>query len=498
MANKAEAGTSNGLVINSQIEIGQEKTFSANFINTENDLIVFYTDQTDSIFEITNIQIEEGTQVTPYQEHYDGYKISGKSHGKNLFNKENMEISDLYVPQGQNNIIKAQTLRGFIMKIKSNTDYVLNKSYRVEDCFRVYGSVDYPMVDGNGKNLAYGDGSSQLAFNTEQFKYIFCVCYTNKEGGEIDEVEIRKIFDTIQLEESTKLTPYEPYKESNYSYILNEPLRSLPNGVCDEIDLTTGVLTRRVGKVVLDGNIKGDLFTIEVSIDGIVHYLRVTNVIGLENLKQDIKYDNHICDKLPVLNPYLNNTNCTAVLYRNDVLEFDTEFRLCLTGTEINTQDYINWLNENPLTLYFELEAPTTEQLTPQQLKSFDTTTHIINDNKLMPVVSTKIPTDLGAMVETLSLRNRELEEVNEQQDELIDITMMATDEMYSMLEPLMEAVEPMGLLDCSKMAQMYVAMVRRGIKKIGDVPSRYQEEVKEVLGIKIEEEEWGEDDGIK
>ena len=89
------------------------------------------------------------------------------------------------------------------------------------------------------------------------------------------------------------------------------------------------------------------------------------------------------------------------------------------------------------------------------------------------------------------------IEGVNEQQDELIDITMMATDEMYSMLEPLMEAVEPMGLLDCSKMAQMYVAMVRRGIKKIEDVPRRYQEEVREALGIKIEEE-WGEDDGIK
>ena len=101
-----------------------------------------------------------------------------------------MEISDLYVPQGQNNIVKAQTLRGFIMKIKSNTDYVLSKSYRVEDCLRVYGSTDYPMANGNAKSLAYGDGSNQVAFNTEQFKYIFCVCYTNKEGSNVDEIEV--------------------------------------------------------------------------------------------------------------------------------------------------------------------------------------------------------------------------------------------------------------------------------------------------------------------
>ena len=458
-------------------------------------------------------QIEEGTEATLYEPYYDGYKISGESCGKNLINLSKMihhEKIEHKIEDGKITLVSKEPSPYIGTRIPLDVRMISGKSLRLSaDSITTTSESNYGLSLLQ-LNVTYSDGSKGYHGMSVGIKsYITCTLkeniisafvafYSNNTSKhEIGETVIINPMLEIQ-ENGFTSTPYEPYQGTTYSYILNEPLRSLPNGVCDEIDLTTGVLTRRVGEVVLDGNIKGDLFSIEVSIDGTIHYLRVINVIGLENLKQAIDYNNHICDKLPVLNPYLNNTNCISVINRKDVTGFDSEFRLCLTGTEINTQDYINWLNENPLTLYFELEAPTTEQLTPQQLKSFDITTHVISDNKLMPIVSTKIPTDLGAMVNTLSLRNRELEEVNEQQDELIDITMMATDEMYSMVEPLMEAVEPMGLLDCSKMAQMYVAMVQRGIKKIEDVPRRYQEEVREVLGIKIEEEEWGEDDGIK
>ena len=46
---------------------------------------------------------------------------------------------------------------------------------------------------------------------------------------------------------------FEPYKETVVEYLLDEPLRSLPNGVKDIID-EEGVLTKRIGKVVLDGS----------------------------------------------------------------------------------------------------------------------------------------------------------------------------------------------------------------------------------------------------
>ena len=74
------------------------------------------------------------------------------------------------------------------------------------------------------------------------------------------------------------------------------------------------------------------------------------------------------------------------------------------------------------------------------------------------------------------------LEQENKVQDEMIDITMLATDEMFSMLEPLLASVYTAGAT-ASKMAQMYASMVQRGLKTLDEVPSRYREEVEKLLG---------------
>lgn len=77
-----------------------------------------------------------------------------------------------------------------------------------------------------------------------------------------------------------------------------------------------------------------------------------------------------------------------------------------------------------------------------------------------------------------------QLEETNKTQDELINTTMLATDEMYMMIEPLLSEVAQTLSLErsVSKMVDMYVAMVMRGLKTIEQVPARYREEVREIL----------------
>lgn len=78
---------------------------------------------------------------------------------------------------------------------------------------------------------------------------------------------------------------------------------------------------------------------------------------------------------------------------------------------------------------------------------------------------------------------------VNNDQNDLIDISLLAMDEMYMMLEPVLmmmpmtlsmeEDEQPKGV---SKMVDLYVAMVMRGLKTIEQVPERYREEVKRIL----------------
>ena len=90
----------------------------------------------------------------------------------------------------------------------------------------------------------------------------------------------------------------------------------------------------------------------------------------------------------------------------------------------------------------------------------------------------------LEEKIELLEDENKKIKEVNNTQDILIDTTMMATDEVFMMLEPILEMIPQTMSLErsVSKMVDMYVAMVQRGLKTIEQVPARYREEVREIL----------------
>ena len=106
----------------------------------------------------------------------------------------------------------------------------------------------------------------------------------------------------------------------------------------------------------------------------------------------------------------------------------------------------------------------------------------ILEHEKLLPE-----PT-IEKRVELLEDENKKIKEVNNTQDILIDTTMMATDEVYTMLEPILEMMPMTISIDgemkggSSKMVDMYVAMVQRGLKTIEQVPARYREEVSRIL----------------
>ena len=98
--------------------------------------------------------------------------------------------------------------------------------------------------------------------------------------------------------------------------------------------------------------------------------------------------------------------------------------------------------------------------------------------------VEVESPEILEEVISTPTLEDkvRELEKVNVIQDELINVSLLATDEMFCMLEPLLAEINLFTTRGNSKMVDMYVAMVQRGLKTIENVPLRYREEVKRIL----------------
>lgn len=79
-----------------------------------------------------------------------------------------------------------------------------------------------------------------------------------------------------------------------------------------------------------------------------------------------------------------------------------------------------------------------------------------------------------------------QVNEDNKIQDKVIDISMMALDELYYMLEPiLMSVVTTTANIEekvVNPMVELYVVMVQRGLKTLDEVPARYRKQVKEIL----------------
>lgn len=189
----------------------------------------------------------------------------------------------------------------------------------------------------------------------------------------------------------------------------------------------------------------------------------------------------------------INLLNDKSYLHGNGNVEY------CLPKglVELNIISFRNYLTTNNIKMYIPLIPTATPQLIETNitekilLQCYKDKTHLFVTGGIDGGIKAKVPLDGGQAIQSLSAENNvlktsniELKQTNEIQDVLIDTTMMATDEMFTMFEPLLSQVsETLQLTkEVSKLVDMYVAMVMRGLKKENEVPERYREQVKEIL----------------
>lgn len=155
----------------------------------------------------------------------------------------------------------------------------------------------------------------------------------------------------LMLEESPINTQYEDYKTN----ILRTPetvtLRSLPNGVRDELNLKTGEYIKRIGEVVLNGSEEWLVF------DTVTNARRFRHK-PLANTKE-VGTVVCISDRLPtylrvetgqVISSY---TEHVGIEINNQELWMYTEETKNMT-----TSDFKAWLQQNPITVQYELKTP--------------------------------------------------------------------------------------------------------------------------------------------
>lgn len=164
-----------------------------------------------------------------------------KAVGKNLFSP----IRKTYGSYNNINVIGGDILKvisasttelaytGFLFKLKPNTVYRISASSSRSGTngggISVYDSTISTILTGNPNAL-----NPNFSFTTDSSGIVVLIFYAKTSGSNLDYAT----FSNIQLEEGSLTTTYEPYTET-VAYIPG-PLRSLPNGVKDEVNMNTG------------------------------------------------------------------------------------------------------------------------------------------------------------------------------------------------------------------------------------------------------------------
>nr|DAG11438.1 MAG TPA: Baseplate structural protein [Bacteriophage sp.] len=170
---------------------------------------------------------------------------------------------------------------------------------------------------------------------------------------------------------------WEPFKLETTTVELNQPLRELPNGVKDTIE--NGVVTRRVGEITFNGSetwLKNAGNT-----NNWLYHIAITHV----NAKG-------LCDSLPhneidVINSDgsgINRVGFNFTQYEK-VMYLNVGYYMEQAGLTNTVDNLKTWLQSNPITVWYELATPTTEQITLPTLPSWYPYTDALVGTELQP-----------------------------------------------------------------------------------------------------------------
>lgn len=295
----------------------------------------FYWNRTT--VELTDrIQVDEGNTVIPY-EHYNKYNIEVKSVGKNLFNKTMIENNISIGPTGTNNLSCSDYI-----ELDNHKTYVFSNNLGYH--FEVYVYTENLIGSPYKTTVGPYDYLKPEINIPEGYKYIKFRTWSDENDKNVK----------VQIEEGTTITPYEPYQESTISHILNEPLRSLPDGVRDEVK--DGKINRKVLKRVFDGS---ENWTINTEMEAKENTL-LFDLWDNSNVKliEYSKPQNNMCSA------FLSNRITREYITANDVEGFCTvnkSFRIRVKKSRLSTQDvagFKEFLKVNPVTVLCELATP--------------------------------------------------------------------------------------------------------------------------------------------
>lgn len=173
--------------------------------------------------------------------------------------------------------------------------------------------------------------------------------------------------ENIQLEIDSTSASYEPYYKKKISFNIGEPLRSLSNGICDEIRNNNGQweLVRRVGKLVFDGT---ENWMASGTPPDDTNFKRFDLTLSNTLKKGDsVKL---LCNNLPHI--YIHSLpngskSITQECISHHSVDINTTNVVLKTSTIGGTSvaNFKQYLSNNSLVVYYELQSPIITPIEP-------------------------------------------------------------------------------------------------------------------------------------
>lgn len=205
----------------------------------------------------SNVMLLEGDLTSKTIPYFKGIKsafegedeIEILSVGKNLFDVNGGIIGDRTTLIQNNAISTKPKDSNVVFTIDNKNSMTFSYSIAKRENVVYVGAVLFKVLhdDGTETNIHEKAGITTITFS----KPVKSIKLVNWCNGEF-------IIENIQLEQGTQATPYQPYKSNITKIPLSSPLRSLPNGVRDEVILDREnnkvKVIQRVGHEMFDGS----------------------------------------------------------------------------------------------------------------------------------------------------------------------------------------------------------------------------------------------------
>lgn len=238
-----------------------------------------------------------------------------------------------------------------------------------------------------------------------------------------------------QIEEGVVSTTIEPYKSNTTTFTSNDDeiivLRSLPNGVCDTLNVKTGEYVQIIGEITLDGTKRDDLVYHAVLKDNDGDFIRM--IINRCSFYDNNKYGN--CDKLPFYHEEKTKDSVEAVFPFAGEKHFYIKIKTSrINGAETMENSssqlrdaFLNWLAQNPITVQYELETPIVKQVNVEGYPYAYENGHILlesgsQEQSLTPSIEYSIVANRGGQIRS---NQRTVERHQKKLDSLYAMTLV-------------------------------------------------------------------------